>query len=138
MHFFLCFIRILFEKLMIQKFPYIYSLKRILLQAFIEEVPRLSRDVNIRWNLYFIFYNLDKFLFLGNFEGVLTNEHLIHHNSLIKIEHTERPDINLFVILFTSENLRTNIKWSSTKSGSHFIVLMHTPSKIAQFNDILF
>lgn len=84
MHFFLCFIRILFEKLMIQKFPYIYSLKRILLQTFIEEVSRLSRDVNIRWNLYFIFYNLDKFLFLGNFEGVLTNKHLIHHYSLIK------------------------------------------------------
>lgn len=138
MHFFLCFIRILFKKLMIQKLPYIYSLKRILLQTFIEEVPRLARDVNIRWNLYFVFYDFNKFLLLCDFEGILANEHLIHHNSLIKIEHTERPDINLFVILFTPENLRTDIKWSSTKSGSHFIVLMHTPSKIAQFNNILF
>ena len=123
---------------MIQKFPYIYSLKWIFLQAFIKEVPRLTRNVDIRWNLYFIFYNFDKFLLLCYFEGILSNEHFIHHDSLIKIEHTERPDINFLIVLFTPENLRTNIEWGTTKSGSHFIVLMYTPSEITQFYDILF
>ena len=71
------------------------------MKAFIQKVPSLARHINIRGNLYFIFYNFDKFLLLCNFEGILTNKHFIHHDSFIKIEHTKRPDINFLIVLFT-------------------------------------
>lgn len=73
MYFFLAFIWVLFEKLMIKKLPNVNSLKWIFLKTFIKKVSCLARNIDVRWYLNFIFYDFDKLLLLGYFKWILTN-----------------------------------------------------------------
>ena len=106
------------------------SMVRVLLQAGEQEICGLCRNLYIAGNLNLIFYYFYQLLFFGYPEGVLPNNHLEHH-------HSKRPDIDLLVVLLTSEDLWSNVERSSTKSRPQSLVSVHRPPKIAQFHHIL-
>ena len=94
------------------------SFSWIFLQTFVQEVPYFVGHIQIRRYFNLILYYLNQFFLFRYFKGILTNHHLIHHNSY-------RPNIYLLIILSPLEDLRAHVEWSATESSPEFVILMH-------------
>jgi hypothetical protein len=70
--------------------------------------------------------DVDQFLLTGNAEGIGAVNHLVQY-------HSDRPNINAFIILITYEDLWTEINWSSTEGGSKPAISLHRPTEICYF-----
>ena len=120
----------LLEEGVIHKFLDIGPLVGIFLEAAIEEVPHLGRHTQVRRNLDLIFHYLYQLLLPRYLEGILAHHHLVHHD-------TDRPNIDLLIVLSSLQDLGANVEGSAAESSPQFIVLVHRPPEIAQFDDVL-
>jgi hypothetical protein len=116
---------------MVDQFLDISPVIRILLQTSIQKVPDLRTDKQISRYLDLILNNLDQFLLPRNFERILSNHHLIHHN-------TDRPYIYLLIILLSLQYLRADVERSTAEGSSEFVILMNRPSKVTEFYYVLY
>jgi len=108
----------LFEKRVIHKLLNRSPIIRVLLQATIQKVPDLGTHKEIGRDFDFVLDYFDEFLFSSDFEGVLANYHLIHHDS-------DGPNVYLLIILSAFQNLGTNVQWSAAKGCPKFVVLVN-------------
>lgn len=118
------------EERVIHKLLDIGPLVGILLKTAIEEVPHLSRHAQVRRNLDLILDDLYQLLLPRDLERVLADDHLVHHD-------TDRPNIDLLIVLPPLQDLRANVEGSTAESSPQFIVLVHRPSEIAQLYYVL-
>lgn len=103
---------------MVLQLLYRGAVLRVLLQASVQEISGLRRQDQVRRNLYFILNDLNELFLLGDAKGILANQHLIHH-------YTDRPDIDLLVILISFEDLRADVERSAAEGSPQFVVLVH-------------
>ena len=121
---------LLFQEWMIYQFSNCHSIIGIFLQTLVQKVPRLRRHIHIRWNLDLILNYLNQLFLFGYGKWNVPDHHFIHHDS-------QRPNVNLFVVLFTTQYLWTYVKWCAAKCCSQLVILVHAPAKIAQFYYVL-
>ena len=108
----------LLEEGMVLELLYRGAILWVLLQASVQEISCLRRENEVRRDLDLILNNFNKFFLLGDAEGILANQHLIHH-------YSDRPDIDLLVILISFEDLRADVERSATEGSPQFVVLVH-------------
>ena len=113
---------------MVRQLLYRHPVRRVLLQRLVQKVTSLPRHKHIRRDTYLLLYYLYQLLFSVYLERVLPHQHLVHH-------YTQRPDIDLLIVLVSFQNLRTDIEGSPTEGCPHLVIQMHRPPEIAQFND---
>ena len=123
-NFLVVFLGMLLEKGMVYQLLYSPTFVRVLLQTFIQEIPDFSADEQVRRYFDLIFDDFYELFFSCYFEGVLSYDHLVHHDA-------DRPDIDFLVVLFSFEDFGADVEGCSTKGGPQFIILMHRPAKIA-------
>lgn len=102
----------------------------IFLQTTVQKISNLHWNCSRWWNFYLVFDYFNQLLLLGYLERILSNSHLVHHNS-------DRPNIYFLIVLSSFQYLRTDVEGCTTKSCSQFIILMHRPSEITQLNYVL-
>lgn len=129
-HFFIVFVLMLFEKRVVDEFLDRGPLAGVLLQAPVQEVPDLCAHEQVGRDLNLILHDLNELLFASDLEGVLPNDHLVHHDP-------NRPNVYLFVVLPPLEDLRADIQRSSAEGRPEFVVLVHGPAEVAQFDNVL-
>ena len=115
---------------MVNQFFYCGSIAWILLEAAVQEVADLWTHEEVWGYFDFVFDIFDELLLSGYFEGDLAHDHLVHHD-------TDRPDIYLFIVLLSFEDLGADVERSPTKSSAKFVILVDWPSEITEFDDIL-
>lgn len=121
---------VFFEKCMIDKLFDVSSIAGIFLETTVQEITHLCTNKQVGWNLDLVLHDLNQLLLSGYFEWILSHHHFVHHDA-------DGPNIYLLVVLSSLQNLWANIEGSSTKSSSQLVVLMHRPSEITQFDNIL-
>lgn len=80
-HLLLSLLLVLHQKVVIEQLLDVHPIIRILLQALVQEVPGLSTNEHIRRDRNLILDDLDEFLLSGYFEGILADQHLVHHDA---------------------------------------------------------
>jgi hypothetical protein len=90
----------------------------ILLEASIEEIASFGAEHDVGGDFDIVLNDFDQLFLLGDPEGVLPDQHLVHHDP-------NRPNIDLLVVLVSLQDLRTNVERRSAKSCTHFVVLVH-------------
>ena len=89
----------------------------VLLQAAVQEVSCLGREDQIGRDLDLVLNDLHQLLLLSDAEGILAHQHLIHH-------YTDRPDVDLLVVLVAFEDLGADVERSAAESSPQFVVLV--------------
>ena len=64
---------------MIDQLPDSDPIMWILLQAFIQKIPGLTRDIDIRGNFNLILDDFDEFFLFGDFKRIFAHHHFVHH-----------------------------------------------------------
>ena len=100
------------------------------METSIQKVTHLCAHKEIGGHFDLIFYYFDELLLPRYFERILPYYHLIPHD-------TYRPNIYLLVVLLPFEDLGADVEWGAAEGSSEFVILVHRPSEIAQFDDIL-
>lgn len=95
---------------MIEQLLYGGTVLWVLLQASVQEVSGLRRQDQVRRDLDLVLNDLNELFFLCDAEGILAHQHLIHH-------YTDRPDIDLLVILIAFEDLRADVERSAAEGS---------------------
>ena len=115
---------------MIEQFLDADSVAGILLQAFVQKVPSLSRHEYVAGNAYLVLHYFYQLLLFCYFEGVFANKHLVHH-------YTQRPDIDFLVVLFPTEDLRTDVERCAAESSTEAVVYVDGPAEVTKFDHVL-
>jgi hypothetical protein len=71
----------LLEKLVIYQLANESPLVRVFLKAFSQDIFHVFGYLSVFRDFDFFFDYLDELLFLRDFEWILSNDHLVHHNA---------------------------------------------------------
>lgn len=119
----LLFLAILPKKLMINQLLYRGPIIRILRQTLMQKRSHLLTHIQIRWNLYLVFYYLYQLLLSSYLEWIITYHHLVHH-------YAYWPYIYFLVVLSTFEDLGAYVERGAAKCASEGVIAMHWPPEI--------
>jgi hypothetical protein len=108
---------------MCQQLLDIDSVRRILPQTPVEEVPPFSGHKNVGGDADLILDYLDELFLFRDLEGVFPHQHLVHHDA-------QRPYIYLLVVFLSLQDLGADVERSSTECCAKSVVLVHRPPEV--------
>lgn len=129
-HLLLCLLLVLGQEVVIEQLLDIHPIIGVLLQALIQKIPGLATDEHIRRDGDLILDDLDELLLSGDLEGILSDQHFVHHDA-------QRPDIDLLVVLLALEDLGADVERGAAEGGPEFVVLVDRPAEVAELDDVL-
>ena len=102
----------------------------VLFQTFVDEVfAVLTHSVSLR-ECHLLVHDFIELVSIGNLERAFTAHQFIRQDA-------QSPDIALLVILFSQDQLRGQVKWSTTDSISHPILAVGGPSEVCELDHIV-